>query len=66
MYSLVREGFRLAVGPQAENPDEPILHSTRLVLVDEQGRVRGTYEAFDEERMAALRRDVRRLGRPGQ
>jgi protein SCO1/2 len=62
VYSLVRDGFKLAVGPQAEaNSDEPILHSSRLVLVDGQGRVRGTYDAFDDERQAALRRDAARV-----
>lgn len=64
VYSLVREGFKLAVEAQGSmNPDEPIIHSTRLVLVDGQGRVRGTYDAFDDEALAALERDIARLAR---
>ncbi len=41
---------------------EPILHSTRIALVDGQGRVRGYYEAFDEESMKKLERDLKALG----
>ncbi len=37
---------------------EPILHSTRLVLVDGGGDIRGYYEAFDEASTAKLRQDI--------
>ncbi|MDY7091968.1 MAG: SCO family protein [Acidobacteriota bacterium] len=60
IYRLMRDGFMLAVKPpttpeQAASP-EPISHSTRLVLVDAQGRIRGYYDgmtAGDEERLLA-------------
>jgi protein SCO1/2 len=63
MHRLSREGFKLAVDAAGNpaNPDEPILHSTRFVLVDGEGRIRGYYEAFDEESTAKLVRDVRAL-----
>ena len=57
---LCVEGFKLgldmAPGPGAG--PEPILHSTRFVLVDGKGDIRGYYEAFDEESTARLERDL--------
>ncbi|HEX9941093.1 MAG TPA: SCO family protein [Thermoanaerobaculia bacterium] len=62
IYRLSKEGFKLAVdaSPQASGREtaEPILHSTRFALVDGEGRVRGYYEAFDEESMKRLVRDL--------
>ncbi len=60
MHRLSREGFKLAVDASGNpaNPDEPILHSTRFVLVDGEGRIRGYYEAFDEESTQKLARDL--------
>jgi protein SCO1/2 len=62
MYRLSRQGFKLGVDipqptPGAPAP-EPILHSTRFVLVDGQGRIRGYYDGFDEESMKKLVRDL--------
>jgi protein SCO1/2 len=56
---LCVEGFKLGLdmAPMGGGP-EPILHSTRFVLVDGRGDIRGYYEAFDEESTAKLRRDV--------
>jgi protein SCO1/2 len=68
IYRLSREGFKLAIdntppgATAAPTPTaEPILHSTRIALVDGQRRVRGYYEAFDEESMKRLERDLRAL-----
>jgi protein SCO1 len=63
MYRLSKEGFKLAVDAGGGTADEPILHSTRFVLVDGQGRIRGYYEAFDEPTMKKLRRDLEGLAR---
>lgn len=67
LHRLMREGFKLALDPSpppgTASPEEPILHSTRIVLVDGAARIRGYYDAFDEESMARLRRDAARLGR---
>ncbi|MBI3320335.1 MAG: SCO family protein [Candidatus Omnitrophica bacterium] len=38
-----------------------ITHSTRLVLVDRQGQIRGSYDATDEAAMRQLHRDLRRV-----
>lgn len=62
MHRLSKEGFKLAVDDTTPvNEDEPILHSTRFVLVDGEGRIRGYYEAFDEEAVKKLMRDVEAL-----
>ena len=50
--------FSAAPGTTVSPAVEPILHSTRFVLVDAQGRIRGYYDGFDEESMAKLRRDL--------
>jgi protein SCO1/2 len=57
---LCIEGFKLGLdmAPGPGNGPEPILHSTRFVLVDGQGNIRGYYEAFDEGSTAKLRRDL--------
>jgi protein SCO1 len=63
IYRLSRQGFKLGIDipppPAAGAPaPEPILHSTRFVLVDGQGRIRGYYDGFDEESMKKLVRDL--------
>lgn len=57
---LCIEGFKLGLdmAPAPGTGSEPILHSTRFVLVDGQGGIRGYYEAFDEESTAKLERDL--------
>ncbi|MBI4354701.1 MAG: SCO family protein [Candidatus Omnitrophica bacterium] len=57
---LSQEGFRLAMGAEGP-PEEPITHSSRLVLVDRDGAIRGYYEAADARDLAQLRRDAQRL-----
>jgi protein SCO1/2 len=62
IHRLSKEGFKLAVDDGTPvNEDEPILHSTRFVLVDGEGRIRGYYEAFDEEAVKKLMREVEAL-----
>ena len=57
---LALTGFKL---PFAETPDgpEPIIHSTRLILVDQSGMIRGFYEGAGSEKPDQLIRDLRRL-----
>lgn len=54
--SLIRDGFKLAGG----NGDE-IAHSARFVLVDGQGRIRGYYQALEDEKLAELKKDLGEL-----
>ncbi len=65
MHRLVSEGFHLSV--QDASPEdiaagaEPVLHSTRFVLVDASGRMRGYYNGLDDEAVRQLGRDVAAL-----
>lgn len=60
IYTLARTGFKL---PIADVPAEGgmITHTTRLILVDQAGAVRGTYEGGTESSVGELVRDIRRL-----
>lgn len=62
MRRLAVEGLKLGVAP-ADPSDpraaqEPVTHSTRFVLVDGAGRVRGYYDAFDDGALGRLLRDA--------
>jgi protein SCO1/2 len=60
---LSRQGFKLALEPMGET--EAILHSTRFVLVDADGAIRGTYQALDPRDLQRLEADARALaGKP--
>jgi enediyne biosynthesis protein E4 len=59
LWTLSKEGFKL---PVQTNPDQtamPILHSSQMVLIDQQGAIRGYYEALTSDGMARLERDLR-------
>lgn len=63
LHALAREGFKLAAAavPPAEQQqggDGPFLHSSRMVLVDGQARIRGYYDSNDAEALARLRHDL--------
>ena len=59
--ALIRAGFLLALEPGQPDSQEPILHSTRFVLVDGRGQVRRYAEAFDDAALESLARDAGRL-----
>lgn len=65
IYGLIRDGFKLGVQPappeEAASSLEPITHSTRFVLVDAAGRIRGYYDAFDTAALSRLLQDLRKL-----
>ncbi|HUM03172.1 MAG TPA: SCO family protein [Thermoanaerobaculia bacterium] len=60
---LCREGFRLAVEDAGPGAKEPILHSTRFVLVDAGGTIRGYYDSDEPGAMEALAEGAQRLAR---
>jgi protein SCO1 len=66
LHALARDGFHLAAAAvpaeeRQQGGDGPFLHSSRLVLVDGQSRIRGYYDSGDAEALAALRRDLAAL-----
>jgi protein SCO1/2 len=61
MYDLSIKGFKLALEETGGSDIEPITHSTRLVLVDQEGRIRGYYGGTDEEELKRLLADAANL-----
>lgn len=61
IVALARDGFKLAVVDGDPKDPEPVLHSTRFVLVDAAGMIRGYYDSTDPEAMRRLQADARRL-----
>ncbi len=58
------DGFFLAAEPPEEdNHGEPIVHSTKFVLVDQEGIIRGYYDSLGPEMMASLEKDAKRLSK---
>ena len=55
VFSLANQGFKLSLTRSAK-PEEPVTHSTRLVLVDARGWVRGFFEGVGEGSEDAGRR----------
>jgi protein SCO1/2 len=60
IYKLAHDGFKL---PISEGTPEsgPVTHSTRLILVDRSGTVRGFYDGTTEDGVRDLVRDIRKL-----
>ena len=61
IYKLSRDAFHLTVDDTAGTLEEPVLHSTKLVLVDRNGIVRGYYDGTDVAAQKQLVGDVLRL-----
>ena len=58
LWNLSSNGFKLAVAEDSKNEKMPILHSSRFVLVDRMGRIRGYYDGLDEKGIADLMGDL--------
>jgi protein SCO1/2 len=68
LYALSTGGFKLValeVPPQERvaGGDGPFLHSSKLVLVDDNGRLRGYYDSSDDVAVKRLVADIDALGR---
>jgi protein SCO1/2 len=61
VYDLVENGFLLGVDEADSSAAEPILHSSKLVLIDAHAGVRGYYDAFEDEAIDRLFKDASRL-----
>jgi protein SCO1/2 len=59
IYNLSKDGFKLAVSddPEARIP----VHSTRLVLVDRHGIIRGYYDALEPDGVTKVLADANHL-----
>ncbi len=57
IYNLSRDGFKLAVGEEKGVP----VHSTRMILVDRHGAIRGYYDAVESEAVTHLVADTTHL-----
>lgn len=62
IYALTRDGFKLAVSDGSEETGVPV-HSTRLVLVDRRGVIRGYYDALAPDAVTKLLADANHLFR---
>jgi protein SCO1/2 len=58
--SLSRDGFKLAIA-EGEEPGSGPVHSTRFVLVDRHGTIRGYYDALAADSVTKLLADTNHL-----
>jgi protein SCO1/2 len=58
--SLSRDGFKLAIA-EGEKPGAGPVHSTRFVLVDRRGTIRGYYDALAADGVTKLLADTNHL-----
>ena len=61
LYDICIKGFKLPVEEDEGTPLEPITHSTRFVLVDKEGQIRGYYSGTEEEDLKRLATDAKGL-----
>jgi len=59
IYNLSQHGFKLAAADRSSNT-EP-LHSTRMILVDRRGQIRGYYDATTADAITKLLADTNHL-----
>lgn len=59
---IVQDGFRLSATPvDGATPDPVVFHSSRFVLVDRDGEIRGYYDSNDPQALKRLRENARGL-----
>ncbi|MBW3600117.1 MAG: VCBS repeat-containing protein, partial [Planctomycetes bacterium] len=56
IWRTAKEGFHLPVADDARNSAMPIMHDSKFVLVDRQGRIRGYFDVLEEGGLAELQR----------
>ena len=62
IYTLAENGFKLAMSEGSDEGGMPV-HSTRIVLVDRQGVIRGYYDALAPDAVTKLVADANHLFR---
>src|SRR6266436_1156246 len=60
IYKISHDGFKLAVSDGSDARGIPV-HSTRIVLVDRHGQIRGYYDATEPEAITKLLADTNHL-----
>jgi protein SCO1 len=60
IYKLSHDGFKLAVSDSSDVQGLPV-HSTRMVLVDRHGQIRGYYDATEPDAITKLVADTSHL-----
>ena len=60
IYKLSHDGFKLAISDGSEAQGIPV-HSTRIVLVDRHGQIRGYYDATEADAVTKLVADTNHL-----
>jgi len=60
IYKLSHDGFKLAISDGSDAEGIPV-HSTRMVLVDRHGQIRGYYEGTEADAMTKLLADTNHL-----
>jgi cytochrome oxidase Cu insertion factor (SCO1/SenC/PrrC family) len=60
IYNISRNGFKLAASNGTDEKGVPV-HSTRMVLVDRHGQIRGYYDATQADAMTKLLADANHL-----
>jgi protein SCO1 len=61
LYDVCVKGFKLPLDAEGGTPAEPIAHSTRFVLVDKKGKIRGYYSGTEEDELKRLASDAKKL-----
>jgi protein SCO1/2 len=61
IQQLSVSGFKLALDPTSGSEVEPITHSSRFVLIDRQGRIRGYYGMDEADALDRLVADALKL-----
>jgi protein SCO1 len=60
IYDLSKNGFSLAASDGSEEAGVPV-HSTRMILVDRHGKIRGYYDALEPDAVTKLLADTSHL-----
>ena len=61
LYTLAQRGFHLAVDDTIGTEAEPIMHSSRFVLIDRAGTIRNYYDGTNASEVARIETDVEAL-----
>jgi protein SCO1 len=58
IYHLAHNGYFISAGEEKNGP-EAFLHSSKLILVDKEGRIRGYYDGTSQDEVDRLRVEIK-------